>query len=134
MGMRTSRLGALHFVLFVPELTVGSAHYEPMNAAELKKLEGRNVLVRSTADRHRPTVGVRGSIHLVRSETHPAEPKFEVVLDFPDMYTSRAHERIFVLQDDEVARLLAAENTGTYELFVDFPIDGPPDREVVGQK
>ncbi len=93
-----------------------------MLASALKDLEGKTVLVRTTADAHNPPIGVRGIIHVVETGSHdPA--KIEIVLEFPDMFNEPAHERIIVLREDGIDRLLASERNGAFELTISAPLD-----------
>jgi hypothetical protein len=42
-----------------------------------------------------------------------------VAVEFPQMFTSRAHHRTFRLDDAALARLLASERNGTFEFAID---------------
>lgn len=94
-----------------------------MIASELKNLDGKSVLVRSAADEHNPPVGVRGWIHVVDTGEVSGEPKVEMVLEFPDMFNQPAHERIIILREDGIDRLLASERNGAFEFTIPGPID-----------
>ncbi len=93
-----------------------------MLTSSIRELEGKNVLVRSSSDTHNPPIGVRGVIHVAETGEH--EPaKVEIVLEFPDMFNAPAHERIIVLREDGIDRLLASETNGTFELTISAPLD-----------
>lgn len=93
-----------------------------MITTELKQLEGKTVMVRSTADQHNPPVGKNGTIHILDTgENGPA--RLEVVLEFPDMFSGPAHRRVIVLEGSAIEELLSTERAGVYELEVDTPID-----------
>ncbi len=93
-----------------------------MLTSELKSLNGKSVLVRSASDEHNPPVGVRGRIHVVDTGETGSDLKVEIVLEFPDMVNEPAHERIIILREDGVERLLASERSGAFELSVPGPI------------
>lgn len=93
-----------------------------MLASELKNLDGKSVLVRSHSDGHNPPVGVRGWIHVVDTGETGGEPKVEIILEFPDMFNEPAHERVIILRQDGVDRLLASEVNGAFQLTIPGPI------------
>lgn len=88
------------------------------NPAGLARLDGRIVLVKSRRDRRNPPVAVRGTIE-VRPGASRDEPEVRLALEFPQMFTSQAHHRTLVLGRDEIARLLASEDGGTFEIEVE---------------
>lgn len=93
-----------------------------MLASELKSLDGKNVLVRSASDEHNPPVGVRGWIRVVDTGEASGAAKVEIVLEFPDMFDEPAHQRIIILREDGIDRLLASEKNGVFELTIPGPI------------
>lgn len=93
-----------------------------MLASELKNLNGKSVLVRSTSDEKNPPVGVRGWIHVVNTGETEGEAKVEIILEFPDMFNEPAHERVIILRDDGIDRLLASEVNGAFQLTIPGPI------------
>lgn len=93
-----------------------------MITTELRQLEGKTVLVRSTADSHNPPVGKNGTIHILDTGENGAA-RLEVVLEFPDMFSGPAHRRAIILEGAEIEKLLSTERAGVYELKVDTPID-----------
>ena len=95
-----------------------------LTSIDLRSLERQTVLVRSAADGHNPPVGRRGWIHVVDTGESGREPKVELIVEYPDMFNEPAHERIFVLRDDELATLLASERNGAYEFTLDTPLEG----------
>jgi hypothetical protein len=94
-----------------------------MNPADLQRLQGRIVLVESATDYHTPPTGLRGSLQVIGQ----TNPRVQVALDFPQMFLTPAHHRVIPLTDAEVARMLANERDGTYELVIDGPLDAPRD-------
>ena len=71
----------------------------------------------SRCDRRNPPAGMRGSIEV--RETAGARPEVRISIEFPQMFNSRAHHRTIVLDDAEVARLLASERNGAFEFTID---------------
>ena len=84
---------------------------------ELRGLYGRIVLVTSARDHRNPPAGLRGWLEV--PETVAAEPKVNLVLEFPQMFASRAHHRTIPLSRDELARLLASECNGALAFTID---------------
>jgi hypothetical protein len=109
----------------VEELPPADAHHTAafitMHPAELKRLEGQSVLVRSSLDTHNPPVGARGWIHV--SDTNTPEPRVELVIEYPDMFNEPAHERIIELSRAQLDQLLASERTGAFEFTLDDALD-----------
>lgn len=100
----------------------------PVSAAtrgELDYLNGKIVLVRSARDHRNPPTAMRGTIEIREVDHHPV---VQVALDFPQMFTTRAHHRTIVLTDAEVERLLGSEREGTFDVTLDGPLDpeAPP--------
>ena len=89
----------------------------PDPAANLSDLNGRVVLVKSSRDTHNPPTGIRGWIE-VRDEPG-VTPEVRINLDFPQMFSSKAHHRTIVLDALALERLLASERNGTYEFTID---------------
>lgn len=89
----------------------------PVSAANLKDLNGRLVLVKSSRDPHNPPTGIRGWIE-VHEETG-ATPEVRISLEFPQMFRSRAHHRTIPLDTAAIERLLTSERNGAYEFTVD---------------
>jgi len=61
----------------------------------LRQLHGSLVLVKSRHDRHNPPTGMRGTIEV--HESPGSEPQVNVVIDFPQMFTTRARRRTLAL-------------------------------------
>jgi hypothetical protein len=89
---------------------------------DLPALHGRVVLVKSADDIHNPPAGRRGTVE-VQSGSAGERPVVRVVVDFPDMSTTAAHDRIITLDDRALAQLLASERNGTYELVLPAELD-----------
>ncbi len=88
--------------------------------AEWQYLDGKIVLVRSASDRGNPPTAVRGTIEV--REEHGV-PSVQIALEFPQMFSTRAHHRTIILDDAAVARLLESERDGTFDLTLDEPLD-----------
>lgn len=93
----------------------------PINATDLRELDGRIVLVCSHRDHHNPPTGLRGTLH-VRENAHGV-PAVEVELDFPQMFTTRAHHRTVMLTDSEIAQMLASEHYGAFTVMLGERLD-----------
>ena len=86
------------------------------------ELQGRVVLVTSTRDQRHPPTARRGNLE-VRERGRGGPLDVAVVLEFPDRFNEPAHQRIIPLDDTALARLLASEKNGTYELSIDEELD-----------
>jgi hypothetical protein len=101
-----------------------AAHSNPTTNVppdDVRRLHGKTVLVKSTKDRRNPPTGVRGYI-----EVHDKDagcPEVSIALEFPQMFTSRAHHRVIPLDQAAVAKLLSCECNGTYEYTIDQEIE-----------
>jgi hypothetical protein len=84
---------------------------------DLRELNGRIVLVKSNRDHRNPPTAMRGWIEV---PAH-AEPGADVSVgvEFPQMFTSRAHHRSFRLDESALAQLLASERNGVFEFTID---------------
>lgn len=91
-------------------------------AADLERLNGKIVLVKSTRDRRNPPTAMRGTIE-VRHPTPDAAPEVSLAIEFPQMFKSRAHHRAIVLDHADVMRLLASEYNGTFEFAIDDELE-----------
>ncbi|HWA28180.1 MAG TPA: hypothetical protein VG734_21190 [Lacunisphaera sp.] len=92
-----------------------------MNATDYTQLNGRNVLVKSTADRRDPPIALRGTIEARPENAGGAAVR--IVLEFPDMCNRAAHQRVIVLDDAGIEQLLASEHDGVFEYTIDRPLD-----------
>jgi hypothetical protein len=84
---------------------------------DISKLQGKVVLVKSSRDRRNPPAALRGWFEVHQSVG--AAPEVSVAVEFPQMFTSRAHHRTYPLNAEALDRLLAAEKNGTYEFTID---------------
>lgn len=84
--------------------------------SDLNELQGRIVLIRSTRDQHNPPTAMRGWL-----EVHdaPGAPRVGVAVEFPQMFTTRAHHRFFPLDPAALEQLLASEHDGVFEFAID---------------
>jgi hypothetical protein len=101
-----------------------------MNATDLSDLDGKIVLVSSARDHRNPPTAVRGTIR-VREERPGALPTVQIEIDFPQMFTTRAHHRTIVLAPHELAQLRANAYDGTFALTLSDSID--PDASSGGE-
>lgn len=101
-----------------------------MTVTDLRALHNKIVLVKSARDTRNPPTALRGTIE-VHEDPTDRSPLVQVVLDFPQMFTTRAHHRTITLDARAVERLLASERNGSFELTLDDPLDpaAPPGNE-----
>jgi hypothetical protein len=87
---------------------------------DVRRLHGRSILVRSTQERRNPETAVRGTI-----EVDDASGQVRVALEFPQMFTTRAHHRTIVLGERDLEQLVAAagDRTETLQLTLEQPLD-----------
>jgi len=95
----------------------------PPSLDELRRLDGKIVLVNSTQDRRDPPTALRGTIAVREPLSGQTRSRVELVWEFPEMFSRPAHQRIFTLDDEGIVRLLASERDGTYEFSLDAPLD-----------
>jgi hypothetical protein len=84
---------------------------------DIRKLNGRVVLVKSNRDRRNPPTGMRGWIEV--HEKSGAVPEVSVAVEFPQMFTTPAHHRTIRLDEAAVYRLLASDPNSTFEFTID---------------
>lgn len=102
------------------EPSKAAAHQSAVKTdVDLDRLEGSTVLVRSLRDRRNPPTAMRGTLHVSHSADRTREAQVQIVLQYPQMFTSPAHERVVLLNDAEVERLLASERNGAYEFAIE---------------
>jgi hypothetical protein len=96
-----------------------------MNATDLRSLDGKIVLVRSARDRRNPPTALRGTIEVRESA---GDPHVQIALEFPQMFTTRAHHRTVTLDEATVAQLVASGHDGVYSVTIDERLDpGAPE-------
>ena len=86
------------------------------NVTDLKALHGRSVLIKAANDRGNPPAAVRGTLEV--RDTGAGRLEVHVAVDLPQMFTSQAQHRGFVLSDAEIERLLGTERGGVFEYTV----------------
>lgn len=91
-------------------------------AIDLTELNGKLVLVCSDQDKRNPPTGVRGTLWVAQPDTG-GPSVVEVELEFPQMFTTRAHTRRVALTEDEITKMLATENRGTFTVSLHTRID-----------
>ena len=77
-------------------------------ANERQILEGRTVLVRTAGDPRNPAIALRGTLRVVAEPMFSDRPRVTLVVNYPDMFTAPAHQRVFKLDDAVIQRLLTA--------------------------
>ena len=87
-------------------------------STDLTELNGRIVIVKSNRDHGNPSTAMRGWIE-VSSEKGVGDAGVAVVVEFPQMFSTRAHHRTFLLDETALARLLASERDGVFEFTID---------------
>ena len=93
-----------------------------MNGTDLTEWDGRIVLVSSARDHRNPPTAVRGTIR-VREERSGAAPTVAIELEFPQMFTTRAHHRTVTLSADEIEQLRAHGYDGVFSLTLPDRLD-----------
>jgi hypothetical protein len=93
-----------------------------MRTAAINELNGKVVLVCSAQDHRNPPTGLRGTI-FVRNAENGGRPVVEVEIEFPQMFTSRAHVRRVALTDEAVAQMLASERYGAFTVTLPDRLD-----------
>jgi hypothetical protein len=101
-----------------------------MTLLDLRALHQKIVLVKSACDRRNPPTAMRGTLE-VHEDPADRGPLVQIVLQFPQMFTTRAHQRVITLDAAAIERLLAAERNGTFEITLAEPLDpaAPPGNE-----
>ena len=87
------------------------------SATDLRELQGKIVLVRSTRGRRNPPTAMRGWIEV--HENAGAQPDVSIAVEFPQMFSVPAHHRIIRLDREALERLLASQCNGTFEFTMD---------------
>lgn len=101
-----------------------------MNVTPLSSLDGKIVLVRSAVDQRNPPTGIRGTLR-VMEDAISHRPVVHIELDFPQMFTTRAHHRTVTLTEAEIAELLQSDDSGTFSVTLPDRLDpeAPPGNE-----
>jgi hypothetical protein len=100
-----------------------------MELERLRRMDGGNVLVRTTADRRNPPTALRGTF-VARSRSDGSVADVRIVLEYPDMFTVPAHQAVIELEAAAVERLAASERDGLFEFEIDASLEPQdPDRE-----
>ena len=97
---------------------------------DLRALDGRVVLVKTTRDHRNPPTGMRGFIEVRPQEegasrivgaglSRDRPVTVNIVVEFPQMFTGVAHHRTIPLNESGLERLLASERNGTFEYTID---------------
>ena len=86
-------------------------------------MHGHSVLVRSRRDRRNPPTALRGTIDANPAEGEEKGSGVRIVLEYPDMFTSPAHQGIIELDEPAAERLARSEHDGVFEFEVDAPLE-----------
>jgi hypothetical protein len=93
-----------------------------MNATDLTEIDGKIVLVSSARDHRNPPTAMRGTIR-VREDPGRSEPLVVIELEFPQMFTTRAHHRTVTLSEAEGEALLRSSCDGAFSVTLDQRLD-----------
>jgi hypothetical protein len=93
-----------------------------VNPADLHRLHGKTVLVKSSRDRRNPQTARRGTIE-VRQPSPDTPAEVSLALEYPQMFTAPAHHRTIPLDYSSVLRLMDSEYNGTFEFTIDEELD-----------
>lgn len=94
-----------------------------MNSELRNHIHGHSVLVRSRRDHRNPPTALRGTIDARPSEGDETPSGVRIVLEYPEMYTSPAHQGIIELDESAAERLASSEHDGVFEFEVDAPLE-----------
>lgn len=121
----------MHFRNFRPP----GATMSLMSTPDRQSLEARSVLVRIAGDPHNPPVASRGTLHLEPDPSVPGKSRATLTVDFPDMFTAPAHQRVIELDEAALGRLLAGERDGTLEWTIEENLEAETrDKTVVAPR
>lgn len=96
-----------------------------MHPSDLNRLNGRSVLVKSTADRRDPPTALRGTIAARPDRDGRADVK--IVLEYPDMNNTAARRGIIPVNEADAERLLAQGRDGVCEYTINRPLEPGPE-------
>ena len=88
---------------------------------DLRRLDGKIVLVKSSLDHRNPQAAMRGTI--VVHENPGAAADVCVEFDVPQMFGKTAHHRTLHLDYPAVMRLLESEYNGVFDFTTDERLD-----------
>jgi hypothetical protein len=94
-----------------------------IDLAEIEKLNGKSVLVKSTRDSRVPPTAMRGSLRVEHTPGARGSTAVNVVLDYPDMFTAPAHQYIIPLDVTEVSRLLSGGMENPLEIMLAIDLE-----------
>ena len=86
-------------------------------ATDLRELQGKIVLGKSTRDRRNPPTAMRGWFEV--HENSSGAPDVSIAVEFPQMFSVPAHHRTIALDRAALERVLASERNGTFEFTID---------------
>ena len=92
-----------------------------LTGTDLRRLNGKIVLVKSSRDHRNPLTAMRGTI--VVRENPGAAPDVCIEFDVPQMFRKTAHHRTLHLDYAGVMRLLESEYNGVFDYTTDEPLD-----------
>lgn len=88
-----------------------------ITTADLRSLHGKIVLVKSASDTRNPPSAMRGWIEVHEEKDLP--PEIRLAVEFPQMFTERAHHRTITLDQAALDRLLASQHDGVFEFTLE---------------
>jgi hypothetical protein len=92
-----------------------------LTETDLRRIDGKIVLVKSSHDHRNPQAAMRGTI--VVHESSGREPEVNIEFDIPQMFKKTAHHRTLRLDQTGVTRLLESEYNGVFDYTTDEPLD-----------
>ena len=98
------------------------AVFAGMTLPDLRALHQKIVLVKSASDRRDPPTALRGTLE-VHEDPADRGALVQIVLQFPQMFTTRVHQRVITLDAPAIERLLASERNGTFEITLEERLD-----------
>lgn len=97
-----------------------------MTLSDPRLLHHQSVLVKSACDLGNPPAAVRGTIEVHEDPSGGGTPVVSILLGFPQMFSTAAHQRTLTLDRAAVERLLASGGDGVFEVVVEEPLDTAP--------
>ena len=94
-----------------------------IDLAKIEKLHGKSVLVKSSRDSRTPAIALRGSLQVENTTGRRDGTQVKVALDYPEMFTSPAHQLVIPLDVSEVSRLLSSGADEPYEITLAVDLD-----------
>jgi hypothetical protein len=116
IGREPPPAAAVRYSLMNPPLATD----RPALSRDLRRLDGKIVLVKSSRDHRNPQAAVRGTL-----VAHDADGAAEVRIEFeiPQMFQKTAHHRTIRIEPHALTRLLESETEGVFEYTTEEALD-----------